>query len=68
MHPVKADLTDEEREKGAGNGFKAVVCDLCTTDQCLDEIKDPACVYACPHDAAHRVDGQTFFDQTLGRT
>jgi len=26
---------------------------------CLD------CVYACPHDAAHRVDGQTFFEETL---
>jgi hypothetical protein len=32
---------------------------------CLDENEDPACVYACPHDAAHRVDGQKFFDQYL---
>ncbi len=65
MHPIKRDLSKEELDKGAGNGFKATVCDLCNSDQCLDEIDDPACVYACPHDAAHRVDGQTFFDQTL---
>ena len=40
------------------------VCDLCT-DMCLEEDADPACVYACPHDAAHRVDGKTLFDQYL---
>lgn len=43
---------------------KAAVCDLCT-DQCLTEDDEPSCVYACPHDAAHRVDGQTFFDKQL---
>lgn len=64
MHPVN--VTDPVAlEKGAGAGFKATVCDLCNSDQCLTEIDDPACVYACPHDAAHRVDGQTFFDKTL---
>jgi CRP-like cAMP-binding protein len=34
---------------------KATVCDLCGQHQ------DPACVYACPHDAAHRVDPRKFF-------
>lgn len=34
---------------------KAVTCDLCT------EYDEPSCVYACPHDAAHRVDARTFF-------
>ena len=35
---------------------KAAVCDLCT-DMCLGENEDPACVYACPHEAAHRMRG-----------
>ncbi len=36
---------------------RAVVCDLCSslTSQ------DPSCVYACPHDAALRVDAREFF-------
>jgi CRP-like cAMP-binding protein/Fe-S-cluster-containing dehydrogenase component len=32
---------------------KATTCDLCTS---LDG--QPSCVYACPHDAAHRMSGQ----------
>jgi Fe-S-cluster-containing hydrogenase component 2 len=40
---------------------KATVCDLCS------EHAEPACVYACPHDAAHRVEPQKFFElQTIG--
>ena len=35
---------------------KAVVCDLCES---VDQ--SPNCVYACPHDAAFRVDADTFF-------
>lgn len=34
---------------------KAITCDLCT------DLKEPACVYSCPHDAAHRVNPRTFF-------
>ena len=34
---------------------KATSCDLCT------EHAEPSCVYACPHDAAHRVDPNQFF-------
>ena len=40
---------------------RASTCDLCTG---LDM---PSCVYACPHDAAHRVEPQKFFElQTIG--
>ncbi len=34
---------------------KATSCDLCT------EHAEPTCVYACPHDACHRVDPNEFF-------
>ena len=34
---------------------KATSCDLCT------EHAEPSCVYACPHDAAHRVEPNQFF-------
>ncbi|HYG76621.1 MAG TPA: cyclic nucleotide-binding domain-containing protein [Planctomycetota bacterium] len=34
---------------------KAVTCDLC------HELNEPSCVYACPHDAAYRVDARKFF-------
>jgi CRP-like cAMP-binding protein len=36
---------------------QAVVCDLCSSTWS----RQPACVYACPHDAAHREDARTFF-------
>lgn len=34
---------------------KATTCDLCT------DLRVPSCVYACPHDAAKRVEPATFF-------
>ncbi len=34
---------------------KATSCDLCK------DLAEPSCVYACPHDAAHRVDPNVFF-------
>lgn len=36
---------------------QAVVCDLCSSTWS----GSPACVYACPHDAAHRVNAREFF-------
>jgi CRP-like cAMP-binding protein/Fe-S-cluster-containing dehydrogenase component len=39
---------------------KATSCDLCT------HLKEPSCVYACPHDAAHRVDPRKFFAGMMG--
>lgn len=34
---------------------KATTCDLCS------DLSVPSCVYACPHDAAKRVDPAVFF-------
>ena len=39
---------------------KATSCDLCT------DHAEPSCVYACPHDAAHRVEPREFFAPLLG--
>jgi CRP-like cAMP-binding protein/Fe-S-cluster-containing hydrogenase component 2 len=39
---------------------KATSCDLC------HDHEEPSCVYACPHDAAHRVKPNEFFAQLLG--
>lgn len=39
---------------------KATSCDLC------HDLAEPSCVYACPHDAAHRVKPNEFFAQVLG--
>jgi CRP-like cAMP-binding protein/Fe-S-cluster-containing dehydrogenase component len=41
---------------------KATSCDLCTN------LEEPSCVYACPHDAAHRVEPRTFFADILGQS
>ena len=30
------------------------------------EHEEPSCVYACPHDAAHRVEPLTYFGGMLG--
>ena len=37
---------------------KAITCDLCAS---LDG--QPSCVYACPHDAAHRMSGEELLQQ-----
>ena len=39
---------------------KATTCDLSA------EYHEPACVYACPHGAAQRVEPLTFFGDRLG--
>ena len=41
---------------------KATSCDLCS------DFAEPSCVYACPHDAAHRVNPRTFFADLLKQT
>jgi Fe-S-cluster-containing hydrogenase component 2 len=38
---------------------RAVVCDQCRSSP----LGGPSCVYACPHDAAIRVEGLSFFDR-----
>ena len=40
---------------------KATTCDLCT------QLSVPSCVYACPHDAAKRVDPMEFLARQIGR-
>lgn len=65
LHPFEVEVRDlSTGEVRTETRKKAAVCDLCT-DQCLTEDDEPSCVYACPHDAAHRVDGQSFFDKHL---
>jgi CRP-like cAMP-binding protein/Fe-S-cluster-containing hydrogenase component 2 len=46
-------------EKKKTTAFKANTCDLCT------QLSTPSCVYACPHDAAKRVDPQRFFGDAI---
>ena len=46
-------------EKKKSTTYKANTCDLCT------QLSVPSCVYACPHDAAKRVDPQRFFGDAL---
>jgi CRP-like cAMP-binding protein len=57
LHPfeVMADDPEHAGRQKAAIRQKATSCDLCT------HLKEPSCVYACPHDAAHRVDPRDFF-------
>jgi CRP-like cAMP-binding protein/Fe-S-cluster-containing hydrogenase component 2 len=57
---VRADPADPGR-KVAVVQQKATVCDLCSE---LDG--QPSCVYACPHDAAHRMTGEQLLSQVQG--
>ena len=50
-----APSNDAPRTEKKKAGFKAATCDLCT------QLNMPSCVYACPHDAAKRVDPAKFF-------
>src|SRR5262249_18050987 len=43
---------------------KATTCDLCTN---LGPNAEPSCVYACPHDAAHRMTGTELLDLVRGK-
>lgn len=62
LHPFSAMVDDPDNpgRKIAGVKMKACSCDLCT------EHEEPSCVYACPHDAAHRVEPLEFFRERLG--
>jgi len=64
LHPFKVDAKGhlEPSFEKAVIKQKATSCDLCTN------LEEPSCVYACPHDAAHRVDPRTFFADVLGQT
>jgi len=58
MHPfpsLQPDIMEGGSSPKAVVQYKATSCDLCM------EHAEPNCVYACPHDAAHRVDPNEFF-------
>jgi len=63
LHPFEVRVEDLELpgRKKAVVQQKATSCDLCT------HLKEPSCVYACPHDAAHRVDPRKFFAGLMGQ-
>src|SRR6266404_427506 len=63
LHPFEVMAEDPDRpgRKKAVVQMKATSCDLCTN------LKEPSCVYACPHDAAHRVDPKKYFSEVLGQ-
>lgn len=63
MHPFPVQLDDPSYpgRRTASVKMKATSCDLC-----LDHA-EPSCVYACPHDAAHRVNPPEFFAGLLQR-
>ena len=62
LHPfeVMADDPEHPGRKKAVVKKKATSCDLCA------EHEEPSCVYACPHDAARRVDPREFFAGLVG--
>jgi CRP-like cAMP-binding protein/Fe-S-cluster-containing dehydrogenase component len=61
MHPFPVELDDPAHpgRKIAMPKVKATSCDLC------HDHAEPSCVYACPHDAAHRVNPPEFFASML---
>jgi CRP-like cAMP-binding protein/Fe-S-cluster-containing dehydrogenase component len=59
MHPFTVSVDTGEGKNVAVVKQKATSCDLCT------QHAEPSCVYACPHDAAHRVDPNEFFSQLI---
>jgi Fe-S-cluster-containing hydrogenase component 2 len=63
MQPVSLRELDSLTQIGqqAAIKQKATSCDLCSG------MEEPSCVYACPHDAAHRVDAMTFFGDLIAR-
>jgi CRP-like cAMP-binding protein/Fe-S-cluster-containing dehydrogenase component len=63
LHPFEV-LADDPQNPGRKKAVirqKATSCDLCA------HLKEPSCVYACPHDAAYRVDPKAFFADMLGQ-
>jgi CRP-like cAMP-binding protein/Fe-S-cluster-containing hydrogenase component 2 len=63
LHPFEV-MSDDPEHAGRQKAMikqKATSCDLCT------HLKEPSCVYACPHDAAHRVDPRKFFAEILAQ-
>jgi Fe-S-cluster-containing hydrogenase component 2/CRP-like cAMP-binding protein len=60
MHPLGAGEAPPDAPEGSTVKEvtdRAAVCDLCSTTP----TQDPACVYACPHEAAIRIDARRTF-------
>jgi len=62
--PVQGELAalgagQERAKKKAQVVRKATSCNLC------NDYPEPSCVYACPHDAAHRVSAADFFNEMM---
>ena len=64
LHPVRSDerRSRPSRPHKSRRETKSHSCDLCTN------LEEPSCVYACPHDAAHRVDPKVFFADAIGQS
>src|SRR5262249_26769332 len=64
IHNFTVTVEDEARpgRRKAVVREKATTCDLC------HDLKEPSCVYACPHGAAMRVEPLAFFADKLGLT
>ncbi len=63
LHPFKVMTEAEGTGKRAEvTKNKATSCDLC------HDHAEPSCVYACPHDAAHRVEPNKFFRDMIKPT
>jgi len=62
MHPFQEYREDPENpgKKVMAAVNKATMCDLCS-----DLDGQPSCVYACPHDAAHRMTGEDLRQRVL---
>jgi CRP-like cAMP-binding protein/Fe-S-cluster-containing dehydrogenase component len=64
LHPFEV-MNEDPDHPGRSKAVvkqKATSCDLCTN------LEEPSCVYACPHDAAHRVDPKIFFADVIGQS
>jgi CRP-like cAMP-binding protein len=59
MHKIGVEI--QELSGKPKDKLKATVCDLCV------EHAEPSCVYACPHDAAIRVNAQQLFSIGVGK-
>jgi CRP-like cAMP-binding protein/Fe-S-cluster-containing dehydrogenase component/ferredoxin len=64
LHPFPVEMDDPSHpgRKIASVKVKATSCDLC------HDHAEPSCVYACPHDAAHRVNPPEFFSGLLNQS
>jgi Fe-S-cluster-containing hydrogenase component 2 len=60
MNPLSGSEIEQQRDHPDVKPVnqRATVCDLCASTPS----GDPLCVYACPHDAAIRMDGRTFYE------